>query len=155
MNVGQIVSVGIAVLLVALSLYFAQRGVRKGLVKAAITTGNLVLSAFLACFLSRDFTTIARDYVYPLFVFVLRLVGLESVEQELAELEAVIALLPLFLGVLITPFLFLGFFFVIRAIIALILLFVYPSRRKTVNEKGEKVKIKRHVPLWSRISGAA
>ena len=51
MNVGQIVSIVITVLLVILGLYFAQRGARRGIVKAAMTTGNIVLSAFLACFL--------------------------------------------------------------------------------------------------------
>ena len=155
MNVGRIVSIVITVLLVILGLYFAQRGARRGIVKAAMTTGNLVLSAFLACFLSRDFTTIARDYLYPLFLFVMRLAGMEGIEQDLAELDALIALLPLFLGVLITPFLFLLFFVLIRAVIGLILLFVYRSKRKTVDEEGNKVTVKRYVPTWSRISGAA
>ncbi len=154
MNVGQIVSIGITVVLVLLGLYFAQRGARRGIVKAAMTTGNLVLSAFLACFMSRDFTTIARDYVYPLFLFVMRLLGMDWIEQELAEIEGLIELLPLFLGVMITPFLFLICFFVLRTIIGLILSFVYRSRRKTVDEDGNTVKIKRHVPTRSRISGA-
>lgn len=155
MNVGQIVSIVITVLLVILGLYFAQRGARKGIVKAAMTTGNLVLSAFLACFMSRDVTTIARDYIYPLFLFIMRLLGMDWIEQELADVEGLIELLPLFLGVLITPFLFLVFFFAIRTIIGLILSFVYRSHRKTVDEEGNKVTVKRYVPTWSRISGAA
>lgn len=154
MDVGQIVSIAIVVVLVLLGLYFAQRGARRGIVKAAMTTGNLVLSAFLACFLSRDFTTIARDYVYPLVLFVMRLVGLGHIEEELAELESTISLIPLFLGVLITPFLFLLCFCIIRAIIGFILMFVYRPRRKTVDEEGKTVKVKRHVPVWSRICGA-
>ena len=50
MNVGQILSITVTVLLVVIGLYFAQRGVRKGIVKAAMTTGNIVISALLACF---------------------------------------------------------------------------------------------------------
>ncbi|MBQ1233648.1 MAG: hypothetical protein IIX86_08960 [Clostridia bacterium] len=153
MNVGQIVSIVITVLLVILGLYFAQRGARRGIIKAAMTTGNLVLSAFLACFLSRDFTTIARDYIYPLAMLILRLVGLGDVERELAEVEGLVALLPLFLGVLITPFLFLLFFTIFRAIIGFILTFVYRPKKKAVDEDGNKFKVKRHIPLWSRICG--
>ena len=138
MNVGQIVSIVITVLLVILGLYFAQRGARRGIIKAAMTTGNLVLSAFLACFLSRDFTTIARDYIYPLAMLILRLVGLGDVERELAEVEGLVALLPLFLGVLITPFLFLLFFTIFRAIIGFILTFVYRPKKKAVDEDGNK-----------------
>ena len=153
MDVGQIVSIVITVLLVIVGLYFAQRGARRGIVKAAMTTGNILLSAFLACFLSRDFTTIARDYIYPLFLMIMRLAGVGDVEQELAEMEGLISLLPLFFGVIITPFLFLLFFVIFRAIIGFILLFVYRSKKKAVDEDGNKVKIKRHVPLWSRICG--
>ena len=155
MNVGQIVSIVITVLLVILGLYFAQRGARRGIVKAAMTTGNIVVSAFLACFLSRDFTTIARDYVFPLFLWVMRLVGLGDFEQEIAELESLFSLLPLFFGIIITPFLFLLFFAIFRAIIGLCLTFVYRPRKKVVDEDGNKVKIKRHIPLWSRICGGA
>ncbi|MBO5757964.1 MAG: CvpA family protein [Clostridia bacterium] len=153
MDVGQIVSLIITVLLVISGLYFAQRGARRGIIKAAMTTGNIVLSACLACFLSRDFTTIARDYIYPLAMLILRLVGLGDVEQELAEVEGLVALLPLFLGVLITPFLFLLFFAIFRAIIGLILTFVYRPKKKAVDEDGNKVRVKRHIPLWSRICG--
>ena len=155
MNVGQIVSIVITVLLVLLGLYFAQRGARRGIVKAAMTTGNIIVSAFLACFLSRDFTTIARDYIYPLFLWVMRLVGLGDIEQELAEFEELIALLPLFVGVMITPFLFLVFFAIFRAIIGFALSFVYKPKRKYKDEDGKTVKVKRHIPLWSRLSGAA
>ena len=155
MNVGEIISIVITVLLVILGLYFAQRGARRGIVKAAMTTGNLVLSAFLACFLSRDFTTIARDYIYPLFLFVMRLVGMGGIEQDLAEFEGLISLLPLISGVLLTPFLFLVCFCMFRAMIGFILMFVYRPRRKTVDEEGKTVKIKRHIPVWSRICGAA
>ena len=137
MNVGQIVSIVITVLLVILGLYFAQRGARRGIIKAAMTTGNLVLSAFLACFLSRDFTTIARDYIYPLAMLILRLVGLGDVERELAEVEGLVALLPLFLGVLITPFLFLLFFTIFRAIIGFILTFVYRPKKKAVDFRDD------------------
>ena len=153
MNVGQIVSIVITVLLVILGLYFAQRGARRGIVKAAMTTGNIVLSAFLACFLSRDFTTIARDYIYPLFLWIMRVAGVGDLEQELAEFEELIALLPLFLGVIVTPLVFLLFFAIFRALIGLGLSFVYRSKKKALDEDGNKVKVKRHVPLWSRICG--
>lgn len=153
MNVGQIVSVIVVVLLVVLGLYFAQRGVRKGIVKAAMTTGNIVISALLACFLSRDFTTIARDYLYPLLTGILRLVGLGNVVEELAEVEGILALLPLFLGVIITPFLFLLFFWIFRTLIGIGLSFVYRSKRKVKDEDGNKTTVKRHVPLWARITG--
>ena len=155
MDVGRIVSIVVTVLLVIFGLYFAQRGARRGIVKAAMTTGNIVLSAFLACFLSRDFTTIARDYIYPLFLWIMRLAGVGDIEQELAEFDELIALLPLFLGVLITPFLFLGFFVFFRAVIGIALTFVYRPKRKAVDEEGNKVKVKRYIPLWSRLSGAA
>ena len=155
MDVGLIVSIVITVVLVLLGLYFAQRGARKGIVKAALTTGNLVVSAFLACFLSRDFTTIARDYIYPLILWVLRLFGVGDIEQSLAEFEGLIELLPLFFGVIITPFLFLLFFAIFRTIIGFALIFVYRPKRKTVDEEGKTVKVKRHVPLWSRLCGAA
>ncbi len=155
MNVGQIVSIVITVLLVILGLYFAQRGARRGIVKAAMTTGNIVLSAFLSCFLSRDFTTIARDYIYPLFLMIMRMAGLGDIEQELAEVEELVSLLPLFFGVIITPFLFLLFFAIIRTVIGFILSFVYRSKRKAVDEDGNSVKVKRHIPLWSRICGGA
>ncbi len=155
MNVGKIVSIVITVLLVILGLYFAQKGARRGIVKAAMSTGNILLSAFLACFLSRDFTTIARDYIYPLFLMIMRLFGLGDIERDLAEMEEIVSLLPLLLGVIITPFLFLLFFSVFRAIIGFALMFVYRSKRTVVDEEGNKVKVKRHVPLWSRISGAA
>ena len=120
-----------------------------------MTTGNLIVSAFLACFLSRDFTTVARDYIYPLFLWIMRLVGMGEIEQTLAEFENLIALLPLFFGVIITPFLFLVFFVIFRTIVGVILSFVYKPKRKTVDEDGKKVKVKRHIPLWSRLSGAA
>lgn len=149
MDVGQIVSIVIIVLLILLGAYFAQRGARRGIVKAAMTTGNIAVSAFLACFLSRDFTTIARDYLYPLILWVMRLFGLDFVEEVLAELEGIITLAPLFLGVIITPFLFVLFFFLFRTLIGIGLLFVYRPSRK--NEDGEKVK--RHIPVWSRICG--
>ena len=155
MDVGQIVSIVITVLLVILGLYFAQRGLRRGVVKAAMTTGNIVLSAFLACFLSRDFTTIARDYIFPLAMLILRLLGLGYIEQDLAEVEGLISLLPLFFGVVITPFLFLLFFFVFRTIIGFVLSFVYRPKKKAVNEEGKTVKVKRHIPLWLRLCGAA
>ncbi len=155
MDVGQIVSIVVAVLLVILGLYFALRGVRRGIVKAAMTTGNIVLSAFLACFLSRDFTTISRDYIYPLFIWIMRLIGLNQIEQALADVEGIIALLPLFLGLVITPLLFLLFFAIFRTVIGFVLMFVYRPKRKTVNEEGKTVKIKRHIPVWSRLCGAA
>ncbi len=155
MDVGKIVSIVITVSLVVLGLYFAQRGARRGIVKAAMTTGNIVLSAGLACFLSRDFTTIARDYIYPLAMLILRLFGMRDIEQKLAEVEGLIALLPLFFGVIITPFLFLLFFAIFRALIGFALLFVYRPRKKAVDEQGNKVRIKRHIPLWSRLCGAA
>ena len=155
MNVGQIVSVVITVLLVILGLYFAFRGAYRGIVKAAMTTGNIVLSAFLACFMSRDFTTIARDYIFPLVMWMLRLVGVGDLEQSLSEYEALLSLLPMLVGVLITPFLFLFFFVLLRAIFGFGLLFVYRPKRKTVDEEGKTVRIKRHVPTWSRVSGGA
>ncbi|MBQ7378589.1 MAG: hypothetical protein IJW70_02780 [Clostridia bacterium] len=154
MMLGQIISVAVIVSLAVLGLIFVLRGLHRGLIKALMTTGNLVLSAFLACFLSRDFTTIARDYVYPLFVWVTGLFGL-SLEQELAEFDGIVTLLPLLVGVLVTPLLFLVFFGIFRAIIGFALMFVYKPKRKTVDEEGNTVKIRRYVPLWSRISGAA
>ena len=153
MNVGQIVSITVTVSLVVLGLYFAQRGVRKGLIKAAMTTGNIVISALLACFLSRDFTTIARDYLYPLLTWILRLFGLGYVVDEIAELEGILTMMPLFLSVIFTPVLFLTFFWLFRTLIGIGLSFVYRSKRKVKDEDGNKTTVKRHVPLWSRITG--
>ena len=155
MNVGQIVSIAVIALLAVFGLFFALRGVRRGIVKAAMTTGNIVLSAFLACFMSRDFTTISRDYIYPLVLWVLRLVGLGSIEQTLSQYEDIVSLLPLFLGVVITPFLFLFFFAILRVIFGMILACIYRPKRKAENEEGKTVRIKRHVPVWSRLSGMA
>lgn len=155
MDVGQIVSIVVAALLAVLGLYFAFRGAHRGIVKAAMTTGNIVLSAFLACFMSRDFTTIARDYIYPLVVWVMRLMGAGDIEQALTGVEGIVSLLPMFVGVLITPFLFLFFFAILHTIFGFALMFVYRSKRKMVNEEGKTVRVKRHVPLWSRLSGGA
>lgn len=141
------------VLAVIFALWYALRGVHRGWIKALFTTGNIVLSAALACFLSRDFTTIIRDYLYPAFTWAMSLFGI-PVEQMLAGYEDVIALFPLILGVLVTPIMFLGVFFVFRTLIGFILMFVYRPRRKVVNEEGEKVKVKRHVSVKSRIFGA-
>ncbi|MBQ2807254.1 MAG: hypothetical protein IJF08_09405 [Clostridia bacterium] len=154
MNVGQIISIAVTVLLVVLGLIFVLRGLRRGWVKALMTTGNLVLSAFLACFLSRDFTTISRDYVYPLFLWFTGLFGL-SLEERLADFEEILALMPLFVGVIITPLLFLVFFAIFRAIIGFVLMFFHRSKKKTVNEEGETVRVKRHVSLVSRLIGGA
>ena len=153
MALGQMISVAVTVALAVLGLIFVLRGLHKGLIKALMTTGNLALSAFLACFLSRDFTTVARDYVYPLVLWITGLFGL-SLEQAFAEIDGLIALLPMLVGVMVTPLLFLLLFWIFHAIIGFILLFVYKFRRKTVNEEGETVSIKRYVPVWSRICGA-
>ncbi len=153
MSFEQIVTLVIWVLLIVLGLDFVLRGWRRGWVKAVMTTGNIVLSAFLSCFLARDFTTIARDYVYPVFLWITNLFGL-SLEEKLAEFQGVIALLPLLVGVAITPFMFLIFFHVFRAIFGFILSFFHKPSRKSSDEDGNDVKIKRHVPLWSRCTGA-
>ena len=153
MSFEQIISIVIWVMLILFGLHFVQRGLRRGWVKALMTTGNIVLSASLACFLSRDFTTIARDYIYPVFLWITGLLGL-SLEEVLADFEGVLTLLPLLVGIIVTPFLFLLFFNVFRLVFGIVLSFVYKPSRKVVNEEGEKVKVKRHVPLWSRLVGA-
>ena len=101
MALGQMISVAVTVALAVLGLIFVLRGLHKGLIKALMTTGNLALSAFLACFLSRDFTTVARDYVYPLVLWITGLFGL-SLEQAFAEIDGLIALLPMLVGVMVT-----------------------------------------------------
>ena len=153
MSFDQIISIVIWVTLVILGLHFVQRGLRRGWVKALMTTGNIALSAFLACFLSRDFTTIARDYIYPVFIWITDLFGL-SLEEKLADFDGILMLLPLLVGMIVTPFLFLLFFNVLRFAFGIALSFVYRPSRRVVNEEGEKVKVKRHVPLWSRLVGA-
>jgi hypothetical protein len=143
----------VTIALVAIpAIIFIIRGATRGIVKALMTAGNIALSAFLSCFLSRDFTTIARDYIYPLFLWVTSLFGI-SLEEQLAEFEEIIALLPLLVGVILTPVLFLAVFFVFRTVIGFVLMFFHRPKRKTVNEEGETVKVKRHVPVWSRICG--
>lgn len=148
----QVISTIMIVALAVFALIYILRGVHRGWVKALMTTGNITLSAFLACFLSRDLTTIARDYVYPLFLWVMSLFGI-SLEETLAEFEEIIELLPLFAGVIMTPFIFLVIFGIFHAIIGFILLFVYKPKKKTVDEEGETVKIKRFIPWWSRTIG--
>ena len=143
----------VSIALVAIpAIIFIIRGATRGIVKALMTAGNIALSAFLSCFLSRDFTTIARDYIYPLFIWVMSLFGI-SLEEYIAEFEEIIALLPLFVGVILTPVLFLACFFIFRTMIGFILAFFHRPKRKTTNEEGETVKVKRHVPVWSRICG--
>lgn len=154
MSYEQIISIIVIALLAILGVIYVLRGVHRGWIKALMTTGNIVLSAFLACFIARDFTTIARDYVYPVFLGITNLFGL-SLEQTLSEFEGIITLMPLLVGLLMAPVLFLGFFYVFHAIFGLILSFFFKPSRKVKGENGEKVKIKRHVPLWSRIVGAA
>ena len=154
MAIEQIITVAIIIGLVVFGISFVLRGLRRGWIKAVMDTGNIVLSAFLACFLSRDITTIARDYIYPLFIWITNQMGL-SLEEQLAEFEAIVELLPMLIGVFITPILFLIIFCIFYVIIAFISMFFYRSKRKTVNEEGETVKVKRHVPLWSRLCGVA
>lgn len=145
-----IVSIALAAVF---SLWFALRGLRRGWLKALFTTGNIALSATLACFLSRDFTTVLRDYIYPAVTWILSKFGI-SLEEMLSGYEEIIALLPLFIGVLITPLIFLVFFAIFRAIIGFILSFFHRSRRRVINEDGERERVKRHVPVWSRLIGA-
>lgn len=149
-NIAMIASIALAAIF---ALWFALRGLRRGWLKALFTTGNLALSATLACFLSRDFTTVLRDYIYPAVTWILEKFGV-SLEEMLAGYEEIIALLPLFIGVLITPVLFLVFFAIFRAIIGFILSFFHRSKRRVINEDGEREKVRRHVPVWSRLVGA-
>lgn len=149
-TVVMIVSIALAAVF---ALWFALRGLHRGWVKALFTTGNLALSAVLACFLSRDFTTVLRDYIYPAVAWILEKFGI-SLEEMLSGYEEIISLLPLFVGVLITPVLFLVFFAIFRAIIGFVLSFFYRSKRRVINEDGERERVKRHVPVWSRLIGA-
>ena len=148
-----IISIVVLVLLAAIGAILVVRGLRGGWIKALMSTGNIVLSAFLACFIARDFTTIARDYVYPVFIGITNLFGL-SLEQSLADFEEIIALMPLLIGMLAAPSLFLVFFNIFRAIFGFVLSFFFKPSRKVKGEDGEKVKIKRHIPVWSRVVGA-
>ena len=102
-NIILIVSIAVAAVF---ALWFAMRGLLRGWLKAIFTTANIAVSAALACFLSRDFTTVLRDYIYPLVTKVLEYFGI-SLESMLSGYDEVIALLPLFIGVLLTPVLFL------------------------------------------------
>ncbi len=154
MSYEQIISIVILALLAVLGVIYVLRGVRRGWIKALMTTGNIVLSAFLSCFIARDFTTIARDYVYPVFLGITNLFGL-SLEQTLSEFEGIITLMPLLVGLIAAPAMFLGFFCMFHAIFGFVLSFFCRPSRKVRDENGEKVKIKRHVPLWSRLVGAA
>ena len=149
-NIILIVSIAVAAVF---ALWFAMRGLLRGWLKAIFTTANIAVSAALACFLSRDFTTVLRDYIYPLVTKVLEYFGI-SLESMLSGYDEVIALLPLFIGVLLTPVLFLSFFFIFRTVIGFILSFIHRPRRRVINEEGEKVKVKRHVPVLSRVLGA-
>lgn len=136
------------------ALWFALRGLHRGWLKALFTTFNLALSAALACFLSRDLTTVLRDYIYPAVTWILDKFGI-SLEQMLSDYAEILSLLPLIVGVLVTPVLFLVFFAVFRAIIGFILSFFHRPKRRVINEEGEREKVKRHVPVWSRLVGAA
>ncbi len=153
MTADTIVLIVSIVLAVVFALWFALRGLLRGWLKAIFTTANIALSTALACFLSRDFTTVLRDYIYPLSSQVLEHFGI-SLEGMLSGYDEVISLLPLMVGVLMTPFLFLTFFFIFRAVIGFILSFIHRPRRRVINEEGERVKVKRHVPVWSRLIGA-
>lgn len=153
MTIENIILIATIALTAVFALWFAFRGLRRGWVKALFTTGNIVLSATLACFLSRDFTTIARDYLYPLVGKILGLFDI-SLEEMLSGYEQFTAFLPLILGIVLTPMFFLLFFFIFRTIFGFVLSFFFRSKRRVINEEGEKVKVKRHVPGWSRAVGA-
>lgn len=153
MTIENIILIATIALTAVFALWFAFRGLRRGWVKALFTTGNIVLSATLACFLSRDFTTIARDYLYPLVGKILGLFDI-SLEEMLAGYEQFTPFLPLILGIVLTPMFFLLFFFIFRTIFGFVLSFFFRPKRRVINEEGEKVKVKRHVPGWSRAVGA-
>ncbi len=153
MTVDTIIMIVSVALAAVFALWFALRGLLRGWLKAIFTTANIALSAALACFLSRDFTTVLRDYIYPLVSKVLEYFGI-SLESMLQGYDEVVALLPLFIGVLMTPVLFLSFFFIFRTVIGFILSFIHRPKRRVINEEGKRVKVKRHVPVWSRVLGA-
>ena len=120
----EIISTSILSALAVLAVLFILRGVFKGWVKALLTTGNITLSAFLACFVSRDLIMITRDYLYPLVVWFIGLFGVH-IEEFFAGYEDLINLLPLIVSVILTPFIFLAIFFLFHGIIGFVLLFVY------------------------------
>ena len=149
----EIISTSILSALAVLAVLFILRGVFKGWVKALLTTGNITLSAFLACFVSRDLTMITRDYLYPLVVWVIGLFGVH-IEEFFAGYEDLINLLPLIVSVILTPFIFLAIFFLFHGIIGFVLLFVYKSKVEHKSpDDGSVSTVKRYVPWWSRLIG--
>lgn len=153
MSYVEIISTSILSALAVLAILFILRGVFRGWPKALMTTGNITLSAFLACFVSRDLTMITRDYLYPLIVWILGFFGFH-LEEFFAGYEDLIGLLPLLMSVILTPFIFLAIFFLFHGIIGFVLLFVYKPKVEHQNpEDGSVATVKRFVPWWSRLIG--